>query len=231
MRTATLLAAAATLTTAALATPVAAFAQETVDLGSINEQDIVVVQRLLYPKDGRTELGVHLGIMPFDAYLVTPNLQLSFDKHMGEKTSLSVALGGGWGFKNGTLRELETPAYGKTPDAYRYLGSALVGIGYAPIYAKMNLNGARVLHHDVYGVARVGVSFEQSIIEGFFPSPTLSLGIGARAWTSENWSVRLELRDDLMIQRRAATESTHFKQNTNFTIGITRFSPVKTRGR
>jgi outer membrane beta-barrel protein len=219
--------------TAAVAalTAAPAFAQETVDIGTIQEEDIVVVQRLLYPKDGRTELGVHLGVMPFDAFLFTPNLQLTFDRHFNEKVSLSVALGGGYGLKNGTLRELESPEFGKTPDAYRYLGSLLVGAAWAPIYAKVNLDGARVLHHDLYGVVRAGITLEQSIIEGFSPSPTLSLGVGARVWTSERFALRFEVRDDMLIQRRSLTESTHFKQNVNLTIGFVRFSPPQRRSR
>lgn len=218
---------------AAVLLPAAAHAQETVDIGTIAEQDIVVVQRLLYPKDGRTELGVHLGVMPFDAYLVVPNLQLSFDKHLGERTSFTALLGGGYGIGNGTFRELDTPALGKRPDAYGYLGAVLAGVAWAPVYAKANLGVDRIVHHDLYGVARAGVTLEQSAIDRTIitPSPTISLGLGARVWTSQTYALRIEIRDDMMLQRRKLTETTHFKQNANVTIGITRFSPVKTKVR
>ena len=213
--------------------PAAANAQETVDIGTIAEQDIVVVQRLLYPKDGRTELGVHLGVMPFDAYLFTPNLQLSFDKHFGEKTSLSVLVGGGYALGNATFKELQTPALGKTPDAYGYLGSVMAGLAWAPVYAKANLGVDRIVHHDLYGVARLGVTIEHSAIDRSIitPSPTVSLGIGARVWTNQTYAVRLEVRDDLMMQRRSLTSTWHFKQNANLSVGITRFSPVKKKVR
>ena len=74
-------------------------AQETVDIGVIKNSERRVVQKLLYPKEGRTELGVHLGVMPFDAYLVTPNLQFSFDMHLSESLSVSTIVGGGYGLK------------------------------------------------------------------------------------------------------------------------------------
>ena len=59
----------------------------------------------------------------------------------------------------------------------------------------------------------------------------MSLGIGARVWTNQTYALRLELRDDMMLQRRALTQTTHFKQNANITVGITRFSAVKKKVR
>jgi outer membrane beta-barrel protein len=209
------------------ATP--ALAQDTVDIGTIKDSDIVVVQRLLYPKDNRSELGVHLGAFAFDPFLFTPNVQLSFDKHFSETLGFSLMVGGGYGLKNGAYRELETPAYGKTPYAFRYLGSVLGGLEYAPIYAKANLDGARVVHFDMYGVARVGATFESSVLPqgGFSPSPTVSLGLGTRVFSGPNMAVRLELRDDVLVQYRKLTDSWHVKQNVNFTLGISRLSAVK----
>lgn len=228
-----LAAAALCVTAASTLVPTTALAQETVDIGTIADEDIVVVQRLLYPKDDRTELGAHLGVMPFDAYLLTPNIQLSFDKHFDEKLSFSVLAGGGYGLKNGTYRELSGEEFGVEPDAYRYLGSVLAGVAWSPIYAKMNVNADRIIHHDAYVVARAGVTFEASTIPegGFFPSPTLSLGGGMRLWLGEKLALRMELRDDILVQRRKLTSSTHVKQNVSATLGITTFSAVKRRTR
>jgi outer membrane beta-barrel protein len=211
----------------------AAHAIDPIDIGTVRDDDRIVVQRLLYPTKDRTEMGIHLGIAPFDAYLFTPSAQLSFDKHLGQRASLSAMVGGGYGLQNATLRELQKPAFGKIPDAYRYLGSAIVGATYAPIYGKININGVKILHHDLYGTARGGVTIEQSIIPGggVAVSPTLSLGVGSRVWVGENLSFRFELRDDMLIQRRQLTESTHFKQNLGFTFGLTKFTAVKERGR
>lgn len=211
----------------------AAYAQDPIDIGTVLDDDRIVVQRLLYPTQDRTELGLHLGVMPFDAYLFTPKMQFSFDQHVGRAWSLSALAGGGYGIENGTLRELKTPAFGKIPDAYRYLGSVVVGATWAPIYGKISLNGAKILHHDLFVSARAGATLEQSIIPGggVAVSPTVSLGVGSRVWIGENYAMRIALRDDLLLQRRQLTESTHLKQNVAITVGITRFSSVAQRSR
>jgi len=214
-----------TLTAALVALLIApvASAQETIDLGVIRDEDITVVQKLLYPKAKRTEFGLHAGVMPFDAYVTNAVAQLSFNQHLSDQLSISVLAGGGYGFKTAVYRKLESPAYGVAPYAYRYLGGALGGIEWAPIYAKMNVNGSRIIHFDTYLAARVGVTLEQAVISGGGTAlaPTLSPGIGSRLFLSRSTALRVEFRDDLMLQRRALTNTTDFKQNANVTLGIT----------
>jgi outer membrane beta-barrel protein len=217
------------LAAAALLLPSLATAQETVDIGVIRNDDIHVVQKLLYPKDGRTEFGVHLGVMAFDPYLTTPNAGLSFNAHFTERVSLSILGGGGWGFKTGVYKELESPAFGVAPYAYRYLGSVLGGVEYAPIYAKLNLNGAKIVHFDVYGALRGGLSIEGSVIPGggLAFAPTISPGIGSRLFVGPRTALRLEFRDDLLLERRSITQSWNFKQNADVMLGVTFLSAVK----
>jgi outer membrane beta-barrel protein len=217
------------VTLATLCAPTISLAQDTVDIGVIKNSERRVVQKLLFPKEGRTEIGFHLGVMPFDAYLVTPNIQASFELHLSESLSVSTSVGGGYGLKNATYAELESPTYGVAPDAYRYLASMLGGVQYAPIYAKMNLNGAKVVHFDVYGAARGGITLEQSVIPkgGIAVAPTVSLGVGTRFFWGERYAIRVELRDDALIESRKLTNTVHFKQNANLTVGFTMLSPVK----
>jgi outer membrane beta-barrel protein len=212
-------------------TPGLALAQDTVDIGVIRDEDITVVQKLIYPKDNRTEFGLHLGVMPFDAYLTTPNAQISFNSHFNEKVSLSFIGGGGWGFKTGTYKTLESPAFGVAPYAYRYLGSALIGLEWSPIYAKLNWQGGRVVHFDVYLAGRVGATLEQSVIPagGWGIGPTASPGIGGRFFIGKSTAVRAELRDDLLFEYRELTSSWEFKQNANVTLGLVFLSGVKER--
>ncbi len=213
------------------ATSTVANAQDPLELGVIRDDDIHVVQKLMYPKDGRSEIGVHVGIMPFDPYITTPNAQISYNSHFNEQVSLSIVVGGGYGFKTGVYKTLESPTYGVAPYAYRYLGSVLGGLEYSPIYAKMNINGAKVLHFDIYGAARVGGSIEQSVLpDGELAfGPTLSPAVGSRVFLGERTAARLELRDDLLLERRAITSSWNFKQNANVTFGLTFLSAVKDR--
>ena len=208
-----------------------AFSQDTVEIGVIRDEDIHVVQRMLYPKEQRSELGLHLGVMPFDAYLTTPNGQLTFDYHLNEGLAIAVAAGGGYGLSTPTLTELQSPVYNVSPDAYRYLGSALVGVQWSPIYAKMNLNGARVVHYDLYATAKGGVSYEQSILPkgGSTMAPTISLGLGSRFFTAGRATIRAEVRDDVLIEPRQLTSDIYIKQNINMLVGVTLLSKIKGR--
>lgn len=200
-----------------------ATAAETIELGVLRNEDIHVVQKILHPKEKRSEVGVHLGYMAFDAYVKSPNVQVSYARHLSETLAVSVIAGGGYGFKTRAYKQLESPAFGVAPYAYRYLGSVLAGVEYAPIYAKLNLDGARVLHFDVYGTLRAGFSVEQSVLpDGTLAfGPTLSPGIGARVFTGPRTALHVAFRDDLLIERRPLTQSTDFKQNANVTVGLT----------
>lgn len=206
-----------------------ALAQETVDIGVIKDSDISVVQNVLYPKDGRLEVGGALGWMPFDPLVTAPNAQFILDSHLSESLAVSVLVGGGYGLKTQRHRELEGPAFAVSPYAYRYLASALAGVTWSPIYAKMSLGGTKVIHYDVYGTARAGATLEQATIPGggITVAPTVSLGIGSRFFVKENLAVRFEIRDDLMVQYRQLTSSWNFKQNGAVMLGVTWMSPVK----
>lgn len=197
-------------------------AQDTVDIGVLKHEEISVVQKLLYPKTGGFSIGAHLGVIPFDAYVVSPNAQISFVRHKSETLAYSALVGLGWGFKTGTYNELLEPPFGVAPAAFRYLGSALLGVEWSPIYAKLNLNGARIVHFDVYLAGRGGFTVEQSVIPdgGLAYGPTLSPGIGGRFFLDRKTFLSIELRDDLIVERRELTDSFDFKQNANLTVGL-----------
>jgi outer membrane beta-barrel protein len=210
-----------------------AFGADTLDIGVLKNEDISVVQKVMYPKADRTELGIHLGVMPLDTYLLTPNAQLSLDHHFTDTVALSVLVGGGYGFETAVYHTLESPTFGVAPYAYRYLASALAGVQWAPIYAKLNWNGARVLHFDVYVAGRVGGSLEQSVLPdgGFGFGPTISPALGARAWLSDHTTLRVEARDDVLVERRSLTQTWNLKQNTDFLVGLTFFTPAPVQSR
>lgn len=209
----------------------AAQAQEMVEIGALRNDDIAVVQDVLYPKAKRSEFGGHLGWMPFDPLVTTPNAQFSFDKHFSESWSFSLWAGGGYGLKTLRYAELEGPAIGVAPYAFRYLGSLLAGGAWAPIYGKMAFGGTKVVHYDLHFLAMAGATAEASVIPGggFAVSPTVSLGLGARFFVKENLAVRFTLRDDMMLQYRKLTQNWNFKQNAGITLGITAFTKAPGR--
>jgi outer membrane beta-barrel protein len=207
------------------ATP--AFAQNTVDVGVINNNDVKIVQKMLYPKAGRLEYGGHLGVMPFDAYTLTPTLALTVAKHFREDMGVEAVIMGGYGFKSSTYKELESPPYGIAPDAYGFLGSVMADFQWSPIYAKMNVAGKRIFHHDIFVTAGLGGTLEQAIQPDASKtvSPTIGASIGFRVFTGKDLAVRVQLRDDLLIQKRVKTsdtQSTFLKQNVTLLIGVSK---------
>ena len=85
------------------------------------------------------------------------------------------------------------------------------------------------MHFDVYLALRGGATLEQSVIPGggFAFAPTLSPGIGGRFFLGKTASLKVELRDDLLLQFRPLTDSIDFKQNANVTAGIVFFTGTK----
>jgi hypothetical protein len=45
----------------------------------------------------------------------------------------------------------------------------------------------------------------------------------------ERTTLRVEFRDDVLVERRKLTQSTHIKQNANVTVGMTWLSARKDR--
>lgn len=205
-----------------------AFGQDTVepiDLGLLRDSELSVVQKRLYPMEKRSELGVHLGLMPFDAYTVAPFARGSFTLHRTESFGIELNAAGGYGFKNAAYRELEGPAYGIAAEAYRFLGSAGVGVEYSPAYAKLNWRGKKVYHHNFYFLGGAGLTVEQSVLpaKDMAFGPGGSLGMGLRVFRGEAGSIRIELRDDIFVQSRVQTSTTAVKQNVSLSVGLSRF--------
>lgn len=214
-----------------LTLPSLALAQDTIDLGVLKDSDIKVVQKVLYPKQGRTELGIHLGWMPFDAYSTTPTAAVSFGGFLSETLGWEVGLGAGYGLKTSSFRELEGPMYGVAPDAYRYLAGLSADVQWSPIYAKMNLAGQRVIHYDVYGLLGAGFAMEDSMVlpdlELAF-APGLVFGVGSRFFLSKDTAIRVQVRDDLLIENRApTTATTHLRHALGVSVGFSMLSKVK----
>jgi hypothetical protein len=93
----------------------------------------------------------------------------------------------------------------------------------------MSHDGHRVYHHDIYVPVVAGLTIEQTVdphlnasaLERFAIAPTIGAGIGARIFLHDNKILRVEMRDDLMLQFRTGTGSWNFKQNISIHAGIT----------
>lgn len=202
----------------------AAFAQQTIDVGLLKNEDIKVVQKQLYGKEGMKEISLHAGVMPFDAFSITPKFEGTYGMFMSDTLGWEVALGGGYGFTNTNYRYLED--FGKVPDAYQYLGSVIGDVQWAPLYAKMAYQGTKLFHYDVYSLGGGGLTVERAFMEDkdWSFAPTVSLGIGSRIFFSDGTILRVQLRDDFLLQKREKTVDTqgrYLKQNMTISVGYT----------
>lgn len=201
---------------------------ETVDIGLIKNSDVKVVQRRLYAKDGKFEVGAGLGVMPFDGFTVAPKAQFTGTLFLSEKFGLEAHVGGGYGLKTTRYAYLESPDYGVAVEAYRYLADLQVGAHWAPIYAKMNIANS-IVHNDWYFVGGVGATLEQSVLPAanIAVAPTIGLGVGTQIWVGKTTALRVELRDDLMIEVRKQSGTAGFKQNAGILVGLGFFTGGK----
>ncbi|MED5373112.1 MAG: outer membrane beta-barrel domain-containing protein [Myxococcota bacterium] len=206
-----------------------ALAQDTVDLGTLKNEEISVVQKILYPKTDRSEMSVSLGVIAFDPFLYAPKLQGTYGKHMSETMSWEAQLGVGYGLPNAAYREVTSVAYGLSPETYRYLGSLTAGITWSPIYAKMNWQGERIYHHDVYIPIVGGVTVEQLTWgEKYLAvAPTVGIGIGMRVFRGDDTAIRIEIRDDIMAQSRQQSGTWALKQNVGIHVGFSRLGEAQ----
>jgi len=201
---------------------------ETVDIGVIKNSDISVVQRRLYSKNGKIELGVALGALPFDGFTFAPKAQITGTMFLSEKFGIEAHVGGGYGLKTARYTYLESPAYGVAVEAYRYLADVQVDAHFSPIYAKMNF-GKKIVHNDWYGLVGVGATLEQSVLPAanIAVAPGVGVGIGTQVWVGKNVAVRAELRDDVMLEARKQSGTAAVKQNVGVMVGLGFFSGGK----
>lgn len=200
-----------------------AFAQSPVDIGVIKNEDVRVVQKVLYTKEHRFELGAGVGIMPFDGKTFAPQGFFEATSHLSETMAIEGQIGGGYGLTTSQYHQDE--AVGLAREAYRYLASIEADVQYTPVYAKMNLGGRNILHNDVYVLAGLGATLEQSV----FPSadiaiaPSLPIGIGTRVWLKDGAALRFEIRDSVMVEHRAESGQWYPKQNVALSVGYAHF--------
>ena len=202
------------------------------DLGVLRNSDIRIVQKQIYQKAGRLECGAFVGWMPFDTFTTTPVAGLQGRMHLSESFAAELSVTGGYSLKNANFKLLEGPAYGITPDAYRFMTSVVADAQWSPIYGKMNWRGKKIVHYDTYGLAGAGLSVEQSMLPDqsmAFP-PTVAVGAGMRFFLSQKSALRVQIRDDVLFEKRTKTEDSQamfIKQNVALTVGYSMLGSKK----
>jgi outer membrane beta-barrel protein len=219
---------AAVAAAALLAAATPASAQDNpVDVGVIKKSDRSVVQKMLYQKEGRIEAGAFLGWMPFDTFTTTPVAGINGGYHLNEEWGAELAINGGLAMENYSYRLLSSEAYGISPDAYGHMLGISAHALWSPIYAKFSWRGKKVVHHDVYALGGTAFALEKALMPDASTafSPGVALGMGMRFYLNRESTLRVQVKDDLLIQSRVKTEesqSKFLKQNVAVTVGYTR---------
>lgn len=220
-------AASALVATAALTASPALAQDNPVDVGVIKKSDRSVVQKMLYQKEGSIEAGAFLGWMPFDTFTTTPLFGVSGAYHFSEEWGAELSIDGGLPLENYSYRVLSSEAYGISPDAYGHLLGISAHALWSPIYAKFSWRGKKVVHHDVYALGGAAMALEQALMPDASNafSPGVTVGMGMRFYLNQKSTLRVQVKDDLLLQTREKTEesqSKFLKQNVAITVGYTR---------
>lgn len=198
----------------------------TEEIGVLRKQDIHVVEKLLYSKAGRTEIGFDLSGLFFDPYVVGVQGGFDLNIHVDEWKAFHAEVIGGYGFSNQHHNDLTNDIFALGPslgtDARRILAGVSAGIQLAPIYAKFSLAGAKVVHNDVYFYIGASGFLGQGMEPGVGYSPLIgpAVGIGTRLFVNPTTTIRLEFKDHITIEQRAFTERVEPVNNLVFTVGV-----------
>ena len=191
------------------------------EVGVLRNRDVRVVQRRLYVKDGRKEIGPMLGYQPFDRYTLGLLAGARFGIHRSELIGFDISIMGGYGFGNLHYQEITGPVYTGgasgtrlATDAYRTLIGAQGGVEISPFYAKVAVNGRKIFHHEVYFNVGASVWLANELGVGrFLPVFGPQFGVGLRVYATKNMMVLVELRDHVLFRVRPIGEPGQVVQN------------------
>jgi outer membrane beta-barrel protein len=199
------------------------------EVGVLGNEDIRVVQKMLYVKKGHHEVGFMLSTQPWDAY--TGGVMLGFDAtfNPSENVGVEIMVQGGYGFSNGHYRDvsflgtnIRGELTGLAADARRQLAGGSLNIVWSPIYAKLAWGTKAVAHFDVYGTLGVHGYLTQQIDPdgklGGVVGP--SIGIGTKFFLSRKVALKVDLRDHISMEVRRYTGKFTVRNNFQFGIGL-----------
>lgn len=200
------------------------------DIAVLQNEEVKVVQALLYEKTGRLEVGAALGLTPVDPWVRSGSLGLTAAWHRSEILGFELNVHGLTGTQTAEADRLA--ALGVAVDSYSPRAIVSVDALVTPIYAKLNVLGAAVVHYDVYLAAGVGAfvarrSFLEGVETGDAELPawntpaSLNIGLGQRFFYRAGdhlQSVRLDARDHLYLASNP-DESRWVKHNLHLTLG------------
>lgn len=194
------------------------------EVGVLKNEDVAVVQKILYPHQGRTELGFSLAGHFFDPYVI--GVQGGFDMtHFFKETAgLHIRVCGGYGGSNQHHQDLtgnifESVGYTLGNDARRLLAGFTIAAELIPAYSKHNFFGKRVVHNDFYVLLGGTIYIGQGVLDRSLDVTQLRIvpgpmfGVGVRVFTGPKLNVSLDIRDNVSFEKRAFSNTLGIRNN------------------
>ncbi len=205
------------------------------EVGVLKNEDVLVVQRVLYPHAGRTEIGFHLAGHFFDPYVVGVLGGFDMTHFFKETGGLHIQICGGYGGSNQHHQDLTSNIFSDVGytlgnDARRLLAGVTVAAELIPAYAKYNFFGKRVFHNDLYVLLGGTVYLGQGILTRSRDASQLRIvpgpmfGIGFRIFAGPKTNISLDIRDNISFEQRAFSQSLGVRNNVVFGVRIGGFT-------
>jgi len=197
------------------------------------EDDVIVVERKDFLRQGRIEIGPAVALTLNNPFLQHTGLGLMFDYHLTE--ALAIGVRGLYFFDNNTDVIRETVRLQSVPLLNRYDWVASLTIHYIPFYGKFAFFGRTVMHFDAYVGAGIGAISTTVLVAPTFVvpgktdyGPTVDVAIGARLYMTKFLALYCEVRDYFLLidpEDRGGMQGRYFAGNMLFGFGASIFLP------
>ena len=205
------------------------------EVGVLKNEDVHVVQKMMYAKRGHPEIGFLLSAQPWDAYTFGAMGGFDLTLNATENFGVEVIVQGGYGWANGHHKDvtyLANSAGGAMTalanDAVRQLVGGNVNLVWSPIYAKLAWGSQKVVHFDVYGTLGAhGFLTQRLESEDLAALVGPSVGLGLKFFLSPKAALKIDLRDNISLETRQFTGRFTARNNFQFGLGLAFYPTVK----
>lgn len=190
-----------------------------------SDGEIEVVQNRMYAKKHRLTLQASVGTSSTDPFLDVKSVSGALGFHFSETLGVNAIYKKYIVSSSSYLNELEsglvtgTPSTANTNKPNSFIGGE---IEYSPLYGKISLSGASIVHYDAHLLFGLGVTDTES---GKYLTP--SIGFGPQFYLATGLALRLDYRlavyketipERVLLSRPNAGERTNF--NHQVALGI-----------
>ncbi len=192
-----------------------------------SQGDIEVVQNRQFSKKNRLSLQAGVGTVTTDPFLSVKSVAGGLSYHFTETLGLTANYRKYMVSDSGYLDELKrglvtgAPSSANTNRPSSYMGGEIV---YSPLYGKISLSGASIVHYDAHLLLGLGVTDTAS---GKYMTP--SIGFGPQFYLSDSFALRLdyrvsmfkeEIRETVLTTRAIAGERTNYSHQLALALEV-----------